>query len=43
MLIIQAFFIDAIGLNATFTSNINPFVLNGSILNYISNFPQAFQ
>lgn len=44
MLIIQAFFyIDAIGLNAIFASNINPFVLNGSIFNYVSNFPQAFQ
>lgn len=36
-------FIDAIGLNAIFASNINPFVLNGSIFSCISNFPQAFR
>lgn len=41
--IILAFFYRALPSNAIFASNINPFVLDGSIFNYISNFPQAFQ
>lgn len=38
-----SFFERALHPNAIFTSNTNPFVLDVSISNYTSNFPQAFQ